>query len=202
MDLLFYGIRVRKLTLSREAFVKAWLTPAETSVLEPGEEVPERVTCRGNVRRLTPACPPFGPDHVGPKPLPHSPARCVGRCDQGGRERKPPRCCLALEAAAATAVTDEVPDLVQRDEVAHLPTDGGDSDLEASLAAAVTMPNGDHDGASASVDPADSVRGTEVVDVAVEGLGLHRASVVGPREVTVMRTVSCGRHPCLVGSCP
>jgi CRP/FNR family cyclic AMP-dependent transcriptional regulator len=80
-------------------------------------------------------------------------------------------------------VTDEVSDLVQRDEVAHLTSDGRDPDLEASRTAPVWMPDDDHDGPSTPVDAADSMRDAEVVDVAVEGPGLHRASLVTAREV-------------------
>ena len=129
--------------------------------------------------RLASTCPALGPDHVGPKSLPHPPTRCMGRRDERRRECEPPRCRLALEPATAAAVADEMTDLVERDEVAHLTPDGRDPDLEASLAAPVSMPDGDDDGTSASVDPADSVSGAEVIDVAVEGPGLHRASVEG-----------------------
>jgi hypothetical protein len=82
-------------------------------------------------------------------------------------------------------VADEVAYLMKRDEVTHLTPDRRDPDLEATLAAPVTMPNGDHDGPSASVGPADSVGGAEVVDVTVEGLGLHRSSLEAEWEVTV-----------------
>ncbi len=89
-------------------------------------------------------------------------------------------------------MADEMPDLVQRDEVAHLPSHRRDPDLEASLAAAVTMPDGDHDSSSPPVDSPDPVRRAQVVDVAVEGLGLHRASVVAGREVAVTHAVGAG----------
>jgi CRP/FNR family cyclic AMP-dependent transcriptional regulator len=168
---------------SREAFVKAWLLPSRLSALEPGEEVPEGVLRGRNMGRLTPVCPTLGPDHVGPKALPHPPTRRVGGRDESRCQREPPGRRLALEPAAAAAVTDEVPDLMKRNEVAHLPPDRRDPDLEAPLAASVTVANGDHDGPSASVDPADFVSGAEVVDVAVEGPGLHRASLDVAREV-------------------
>jgi hypothetical protein len=84
-------------------------------------------------------------------------------------------------------VTDKVPDLMERYEVTHLTPDGRDPDLEASLAAPVSMPDGDHDGPSASVDPADSVGDAEVIDVAVEGPWLHQASLDGAWEVAVTR---------------
>ncbi len=186
----FYGIRVRKLTVSREAFVKAWRVPSLTSVFEPGEQIPERVVRRWNVRWLPPAGPSLRPDHVGPQPLSHPPTRCVRGGDERRRERKPPRSRLALEATAASPVTDEVPDLVQRDEVAHLATNRRDPDLEASLATAVAMPNGGHDGPSTPVDAVDRVCRAEVVDVVVEGLGLHRPSVVVGREVALTRPAS------------
>lgn len=177
MDLLLYEIRVRKVLISREAFVKASRIPPRLSALEPAEQVPEGVMCRRNMGWLAPVCPTLGPDHVRPKALPHSPTCCFRRGDERCGKRKPPGCSLALESAAAAAVTDKVPDLMQRDEVAHLTPDGRDPDLEASLAAPVPMPNGDHDGPSAPIDPADSVSGAEVVDVTVEGSRLHRASV-------------------------
>lgn len=181
-----YGIRFRKMTLSGEAFVKAWQVPAAKSALEPGEQVPESVLCRGNVGRPASTRPALGPDHVRAQALAQPPAGCVGRGDNGGRDGKPPRRRLALEATAAAPLPDEMPYLVECDEVAHLPADGRDPDLEPAFAAAVAMPHGDHDGPSAPVDPADSVRSAEIVDVTVESLGLHQASVVVGREVAVM----------------
>lgn len=83
-------------------------------------------------------------------------------------------------------MADQVPDLVERDEVAHLAAHGRDPDLEPSLATAVTVSHGDHDGTSAPIDAVDRVRSAEIVDVTVEGLGLHQASVVVGREVAVM----------------
>jgi hypothetical protein len=149
---------------------------------------------------LTPVCPTLGPGHVRPKALPHSPTCCFRRGDERCGKRKPPGCSLALEPAAAATVADEMPDLVERDEVAHLTPDGRDPDLEASLAAPVAMPDRDHDGASTSIHPSDSVGRAEVVDVAVEGQGLHPVSVVFAWEVTVTRSGGCGHRPCLVGS--
>jgi len=141
--------------------------------------------------RLTPACPTFGPDHVGPKSRSHPPTRCISGGDERRRKRKAPRSRLALEATAASPAPYEVPDLVQRDEVAHLAANGRDPDLETtSLATTVTMPDGDHDGPPPPVDPADPVRGAEVVDMAVQGPGLHRASVVAGREVAVTSAAS------------
>ena len=170
---------------SREAFVKAWRVPSSASPLEPGEQVPERVVCRGNVRRLTAPGPPLGPDHVRPKPLPHPLAGCVGRGDKRRRESKPPRCRLGLEASAAATVPDEVAYLMERDEVTHLAADGWNADLEPSLTTAVSVSHADHDSPSTPVDAVDPVRGAEVVDVKIKGLELHRASVVVEREVAV-----------------
>ena len=140
------------------------------------------------MRWLPSTCPSFGPDHVRPESLSHPPPRGI----RGGHERRckgePPRCRLALESTPAPAVADEVPDLVQCDEVADLPSDGWDPDLEASLAAPVAMPHGDHDGPSSPVDAGDAVLDAEVVDVTVERFGPHRASVVGAMEVTVTQS--------------
>jgi len=82
-------------------------------------------------------------------------------------------------------VADEMPDLVQSDEVADLPSDGWDPDLEASLAAPVAMPHDDHDRPSAPVDAVDAVPGAEVVDVTVERFWAHRARLVAALEVAV-----------------
>ena len=66
-----------------------------------------------------------------------------------------------------------MPDLVEGDEVADLAANGWNADLEPSLTSAVAMPHGDHDRASAPVDPSDPVSGAEIVDVPVEGPRLH-----------------------------
>ena len=175
----FYGIRFRKLTISREAFVKACRIPARGSALEPREQVPESVICRGNVWRLSSVRPSLRPGHVRPQPFPDPPAGRVSRRDERRGESKTPCCRFPLETPAAAPAPDQMADLVQRDEVAHLPTNGRDTNLESSLAAAVPVADADHDGAPSPRDTADAVRGAEVVDVAVEGEVLHRASVTG-----------------------
>ena len=147
-------------------------------MLEPREQLPERVVCRGNGRRLTPSRPELGPGHVRPQPLSDPSAGGVGRGDERRRQGEPPRSLFALEAASAAAGSDEVADLVERDEVAHLAADGRDADLESALATAVTVANAYHDGAAAATDTPDAVDRAQVVDVEVEGLRLHRASVV------------------------
>ncbi len=179
----FYGIRFRKLTCSGEAFVKAWRAPSSHSVLEPGEKPPERVVRRGNVRWSTPSRPVLGPRHVRPESLPDPPAcRVCGRDDRG-LESEAPRGRFALEAAAAAARPDEMPDLVKGDEVAHLAANRWDADLEPSLATAVAMPHADHDRTPPPVDPRDPVGDAEVVDMAIEGPRLHPPSVETTLEV-------------------
>ena len=148
------------------------------SVLEPREQLPERVVCRRNERRLTPSSPELRPGHVRPQALSDPTARGVRWGDERSRQGEPPRSLFAFEAASAAAGSDEVADLVQRDEVAHLATDGRHADLEPALATAVTMANADHDGAASAIDTPDSVDRAQVVDVEVEGLRLHPASVV------------------------
>jgi len=147
---------------------------------------------RRNMRGPASACPTLCPDHVRTQALPEPAARRIARCHERRREREPPRGRLAFEASAATPVPDQVTDLVQRDEIAHLAPDGRDTDLEPSLAAAVTVPYGDHDSPTAPADAVDPVATTEIVDVTVERAKLHRASVVSAWEVGVARDVGAG----------
>jgi hypothetical protein len=141
--------------------------------------------------RTPPPGPELRPRHVGPQPLADAAARAVGGRDERLGERKPPRRLLALEAAPAAAGADEVPDLVQGDEVAHLAPDGRDADLEPPLGAPVTVPDADHDRATPPVDAPDPVPGAEVVHVEVEGSRLHRErSVVGRVAVTGTTTIA------------
>jgi hypothetical protein len=77
-----------------------------------------------------------------------------------------------------------MPDLVEGDEVAHLAADGRYTDLESAFRAAVAMPNANDDRPASTPDPSDVVLRAQVIDVEVEGLGLHRASVVRVAEVT------------------
>ena len=72
---------------------------------------------------------------------------------------------------------------MERDEVAHLAADRRDADLESALATAVAVANADHDGAASTPGAPDTVHRAQVVDVEVERLGLHRASVVRAEEV-------------------
>ena len=69
---------------------------------------------------------------------------------------------------------DEMPDLVQRDEVAHLAAHGRHADLEPALGAAVAVAHADHDGRPAAGDAPDPVPRAQVVDVEVEGSRMHR----------------------------
>jgi len=115
--------------------------------------------------------------------LPDPMAGGVGRGDERRRQGEPPRSLFAFEAASAAAGSDEVPDLMERDEVAHLATDGRDADLESALATAVAVANADHDGPASATDTPDAVDRAQVVDVEVECLRLHRASVVRTLEV-------------------
>ena len=80
---------------------------------------------------------------------------------------------------------DEVADLVQCHEVAHLAADGRHADLEPALGAAVAVAHSDHDRATAPDDPPDPVARAEVVDVEVERSRLHPRS-----RVTARRTIS------------
>jgi hypothetical protein len=73
---------------------------------------------------------------------------------------------------------------MERDEVAHLAADGWDADLESTLATAVAVAHADHDGATSAHNPPDPVSCAEVVDVKVEGLRSHRASVLSAVAVT------------------
>ena len=173
------------MVISGEDFVKGWLLPASGSMLEPGKQVPEWIICRGNGRWTPSPGPKLRPGHIRPQPLADPATGAVGRRDERFGERKSPRGLLAFEAAPAASGTDEVPDLVQGDEVAHLAADGRDADLEPALRAAVAVPHADHDGAAAAVNAPDPVAGTEVVDVQVEGPRVHRErSVVGAVAVT------------------
>lgn len=138
-----------------------------------------------DVRRLAPSGPTLGPGHVGPESLSQPPPCRIRGRDERRREGEAPGRSLALEAAAAAPVTDEMPDLVQRHEVAHLPADGRDANLEASLARTVTVPDGDHNRPPTTVDARDLVRKTEVVDVTVEGGRLHGSSLDARWKVTV-----------------
>ncbi len=72
---------------------------------------------------------------------------------------------------------------MKRDEVAHLAADGRDADLEPALATAVAVTNADHDGSAAATDTPDAVDRAQVIDMEVECLRLHRASVVRTVEV-------------------
>lgn len=83
-------------------------------------------------------------------------------------------------------------DLVKSDEVAHLAANERHTNLELALASAVPVPHADHDGAPATLDAADAVRGAEIVDMAVECPGLHRPSVTGALEVAAAGGRRCG----------
>ena len=72
---------------------------------------------------------------------------------------------------------------MERDEVAHLAADRGDADLESALATPVAVSNADHDSAASTPDTPDTMHRAQVVDVEIERLGLHRASVVRAEEV-------------------
>lgn len=78
---------------------------------------------------------------------------------------------------------------MEGDEVAHLAADGRDADLESALCAAVAVPNANDDGAASTPDTSDAMLRAQVIDVEVEGLGLHRASVVRAVEVTGLAPV-------------
>ena len=119
------------------------------------------------------------PRHVRPQPLSDPTAGRVGRA------RRAPAASAKRHAAASLSsrrplrpAPDEVTDLVQRHEVAHLAANGRNADLEPSLARAVAMANADDDGPATTADPTDAVRRAEVVDVMVERQRPHRASVL------------------------
>ena len=88
-------------------------------------------------------------------------------------EGEPPRRSLTLEPAPAPSLPDKVADLVERDEVTHLPAHGRHPDLEAALGAPVAVAHPDHDGAAAAGDAPDPVPGAQVVDVEIEGSRMH-----------------------------
>ncbi len=111
-----------------------------------------------------------------------------------------PRGCFAVETAAAASRPDEMPDLVQGDEVADLAADRRDADLEPSLATTVAVPHPDHNRTPPPVDPRDPVGGAEVVDVAVEGPRLHAPSVEITLEVT--RPARCCQNRRVPGTSP
>ena len=153
------------------------------STLEPRQQGPERVACRRNKWRAPSTRATLRPRRIRPQPFSDPASGGVGRYDEGLRQREPPGGLLGFEAATAAAGSDEVADLVQGDEVAHLPPDGRHADLEAALGAAVAMLDADDDGTAAPWETPDAVRGAEIVDVEVERPGLHGASVVGARSV-------------------
>ena len=160
-------------------------TPDERSrpVLEPCEQLPERVVWRGNERWLTPPRAELCPGHVRPQALSDPAAGGVGRGDERRRQGEPPCGLFALETPSAATRSDEVADLMERDEVAHLAADRRDADLESALATPVAVSNADHDSAASTPDTPDAVNRAQVVDVEIERLGLHRASVVRAEEV-------------------
>ena len=153
-------------------------------MLEPGEQPPERIVCRGNERRVTPPGTELRPGHVRPQPRSDPVAGGDGRGDERLLEGKSPRGPFALEAAPAASYPDEVTDLVEGDEVTHLAANGRDADLESPLRAAVAVSNANDDGAASTPGTSDAVLRAQVVDVEIEGLRLHRASVMRAAEVT------------------
>jgi len=153
------------------------------SLLEPREQVPKRGVCRGNEWRLTASRPELCPGDVRPQPLPDPTPGGVRRGDESRRKGESPGGLFALEPASAAAGSDEVADLVEGDEVAHLAADGRDADLEPTLAPAVAMANADHDRPTSAVDPPDTMGRAQVIDVEVECPRLHFSSVVTVVEV-------------------
>ena len=90
---------------------------------------------------------------------------------------------LPLETATASARSDEVTDLVERDEVADLPSDRRNAYLQAAFAPPVAVTDADHDGPTAPGGSTDAVRRAEFVDMPVEGVRAHRARVDPRAEV-------------------
>ena len=130
--------------------------------------------------------PELRPRDIGPQSLPDPAAGRIGRGDERLAERESPRRGLSFEAASAAAVSDEVADLVERDEVAHLATNRCHADLEPPLGPAVTVRYPDDHGTALTRDTGDAVSCAEIVDVQVERPGSHRASVVRAVAVTTM----------------
>src|SRR5262245_27795762 len=96
-------------------------SPERLSRLEIREQAPElgrRLRDHGRTAAVLAA---LGPRDVGTKALAHAATARVGRMDAGLAECEPPRGGLLLQARAGAAGADEVSDLVQGDEVGHLP---------------------------------------------------------------------------------
>ena len=143
--------------------------PFPRSSLEPGQQLPEGVGSRWQIRRHATARPQFRPADVRAQPPADPPPGRVGRLDERDLESEVPGSGLLLEPAARAAVADEVADLVQCDEVAHLTAHVWTVDLESPLDAAVAMLDADDNGpTAAAVGPADAVALAEVGDVTVE----------------------------------
>jgi hypothetical protein len=114
--------------------------------------------------------PKLGPTHIGAQTTPHASPSRVARHDNGMLDRPAPGSGFFLQSRPRATLANQVPNLVEGNEVGHLSPHGSNSYVQRARSAAASLKRTPRPTTCFTQNP---VLGAQLVDVAVEDLWIH-----------------------------
>src|SRR5947207_2737011 len=111
--------------------------------------------------------PELCPADVGAQATSHASPGCIGRDDGGVLDRPAPGCGLFLQPRSRAAAANQVPNLVEGNEIGHLALHGCNSYVQRACSTAASPERAPRPTTRLTQNP---VLGAELVDMAVEAL--------------------------------